>query len=246
MESSSSPTVVVTNQPVPADGWMKRPEVPTNCPRGLEYLTLMNQLIVYQKKSLLKIFAGCETRNKFTLVNSLGQIVYEAKEESDCLTRYCFGYIRPYEIEVKDTFGNEVIHVYRRLACDSCCFPCYLQKIEVSSPPGTIVGTIEQEWSIFIPKFRICDASGNVVLLLRGPCITSSCCCNDVVFKVLSSDGETEVGTISKQWSGIATELFTDADKFGISFPQDLDVRMKAVLIGSVFLINSMFFERRN
>jgi len=50
------------------------------------------------------------------------------------------------------------------------------------------------------------------------------------------------VGKISKQWSGLAREIFTDADFFGISFPLDLDVRMKAVLLGATFLIVSGLF----
>jgi len=54
---------------------------------------------------------------------------------------------------------------------------------------------------------------------------------------VLSSDGSRQVGVISKQWSGIAREAFTDADVFGISFPMDLDVKMKAVMLGACFLI---------
>lgn len=55
--------------------------------------------------------------------------------------------------------------------------------------------------------------------------------------QVLSRDESTVVGKISKQWSGLARELFTDADNFGISFPLDLDVRMKAVMMGACFLI---------
>lgn len=31
--------------------------------------------------------------------------------------------------------------------------------------------------------------------------------------------------------------MFTDADFFGINFPMDLDVRMKAVMLGACFLI---------
>lgn len=50
-----------------------------------------------------------------------------------------------------------------------------------------------------------------------------------------------EVGKISKQWSGLAREMFTDADFFGISFPMDLDVRMKAVMLGACFLIVRKF-----
>lgn len=45
------------------------------------------------------------------------------------------------------------------------------------------------------------------------------------------------MGKISKQWSGLARELFTDSDYFGIKFPMDLDVKMKAVMLGACMLI---------
>lgn len=53
----------------------------------------------------------------------------------------------------------------------------------------------------------------------------------------------TTIGNISKKWSGLATELFTDADFFGINFPIDLDPRIKAVLIGALMLIVSYLKE---
>ncbi len=34
--------------------------------------------------------------------------------------------------------------------------------------------------------------------------------------QVMSADGAQEVGKISKQWSGLAKEFFSDADNFGI------------------------------
>lgn len=61
--------------------------------------------------------------------------------------------------------------------------------------------------------------------------------------QIVTMNGD-EVGKISKQWSGLAREMFTDADFFGISFPMDLDVRMKAVMLGACFLIDAMFFEK--
>lgn len=85
--------------------------------------------------------------------------------------------------------------------------------------------------------------NGDTVFLIKGPLCTYSICGKDVEFKVFAMDG-TEVGKISKQWSGLARELFTDADFFGISFPLDLDVRMKAILMGACFLIDAMFFEK--
>lgn len=61
---------------------------------------------------------------------------------------------------------------------------------------------------------------------------------------MLSPDGSTQVGKISKQWTGLAKEAFTDADNFGITFPIDLDVKMKATLLGAVFLIVSIRWEK--
>ncbi|KAF6770018.1 hypothetical protein AHF37_11824 [Paragonimus kellicotti] len=52
-----------------------------------------------------------------------------------------------------------------------------------------------------------------------------------------------EVGRITKQWTNFIQEYFTDAENFGISFPMGLDVKIKATLLGAVFLIDFMFFE---
>ncbi|XP_030756136.1 phospholipid scramblase 2 isoform X2 [Sitophilus oryzae] len=222
---------------------MNMPQGIPNCPPGLEYLTMIDQLLVHQKVEVLEALTGFETKNKFTVKNSLGQKVYYAAEESDCLTRNCCGPLRPFDMQILDNFKNEIIHLHRPLACDSCCFPCCLQSMEVSSPPGTIVGTVEQEWSIFCPSFAVKNASGDTVLRIEGPFCTMSIC-GDVEFKIMSGDGSVQVGKISKQWSGVIREMFTDTDYFGITFPMDLDVRMKAVMLGACFLIDAMFFEK--
>lgn len=59
----------------------------------------------------------------------------------------------------------------------------------------------------------------------------------------MTNDGS-EIGKISKQWSGLVKEAFMDADNFGVQFPMDLDVKAKACLLGAVFLIDFMFFEK--
>ncbi|CAG9816667.1 unnamed protein product [Phaedon cochleariae] len=235
----------VTNQPMgqPNGGWMNMPQGIPSCPPGLEYLTMIDQLLVHQKVEILEALTGFETKNKFTVKNSLGQKVYYAVEDSDCLTRNCCGPLRPFDMKILDNYSHEVIHLQRPLACDSCCFPCCLQSMEVSSPPGTIVGTVEQEWSIFCPTFAIKNSSGDTVLRIEGPLCTWSIC-GDVEFKIMSGDGNVQVGKISKQWSGLVREMFTDTDYFGITFPMDLDVKMKAVMLGACFLIDAMFFEK--
>ena len=130
-------------------------------------------------------------------------------------------------------FPLQVIHLVRPLRCnDWCCF-CCLQEMEVQSPPGTTVGWIKQEFSFIYPKFSIQNANGDTILTIKGPCWTCKWC--DVEFQVctrcvcfnhfttycvppqvMSADGSQEVGKISKQWSGLAKEFFSDADNFGI------------------------------
>lgn len=216
----------------------------TNCPPGLEYLAELDQMLVKQKVELLEAFTGFETANKYKVKNSMGQQIYFAAEDTDCCSRNCCGPLRAFDMQILDNSQNEVIHLNRPLACTSCCFPCCLQSLEVSSPPGTVVGSIKQEWSIIKPKFTVRNASDDVILRIEGPCCTYSIC-GDVEFQVLSADGDVQVGKISKQWSGLAKETFTDTDNFGITFPRDLDVRMKATLLGAVFLIDFMFFEKQ-
>jgi hypothetical protein len=52
-------------------------------------------------------------------------------------------------------------------------------------------------------------------------------------------DEKHRVGTIRKKWSGFGQEFFTVSDLFGITFPRDLDVKIKAVLLGASLLIVS-------
>ena len=84
------------------------------------------------------------------------------------------------------------------------------------------------------------------MLQLTGSMAAICCrgCYGDIDFELTSPDG-VNVGKVSKQWGGIAKEYFTTADNFGIKFPMDLDVKVKAVVMGACFLIDFVFFEQQ-
>lgn len=90
------------------------------------YSARLSNVVMIQHK-LFVAFTGFETKNKFTVKNSLGQKVYYAVEDNDCLTRNCCGPLRPFDMKILDNYRTEVMHLHRPLACDSCCFPCCLQ-----------------------------------------------------------------------------------------------------------------------
>ena len=47
------------------------------------------------------------------MFNSLGQDVFFAKEDNDCCTRMCCGPGRPFEMNIVDNLGREIIHLGR-------------------------------------------------------------------------------------------------------------------------------------
>ena len=59
--------------------------------------------------------------------------------------------------------GPEVIHLSRPGPRDPCCFMglCFpascLHRLEVASPPGSLLGTVEQQWTFcgFYPTFLV-------------------------------------------------------------------------------------------
>uniref|UniRef100_A0A4W3H5B2 Phospholipid scramblase n=1 Tax=Callorhinchus milii TaxID=7868 RepID=A0A4W3H5B2_CALMI len=202
-----------------------------NCPPGLEYLL--------QVKENNPFLAGYETSNKYKVLNSLGQIVYLAAEESNLYSRQFFGPLRSFRIHILDHLGHEVIQLVRPFRCSGCC-GCCMQQMEVQAPPGTVVGYIFQTWHPCLPRFTIQNELKEPVLRIHGPCFVG---CSVVI----KSFDETEtIGKISKQFSGLLKEIHTDTDLFGIQFPIDLDVKMKAVMLGACLLIDYMFYEESN
>jgi len=238
----------VTGQPQPAITWMDRPTISGECPPGLEYLTQIDQLVVKQQVELLEVITGFETENKYRVFNSLGQQVYFASEESGCCSRQCCDGDRGFTMHITDNNNEEVMKIVREFKCcaDSCgwcaCVDCCACDIRVYDRQSNILGYVRQSQSAWKPKYEIRTPEQDVIGKITGPCCTCSCG-GDVPFPVLSPDETVEIGKISKQWTGWAKELFTDADTFSVTFPMDMDVRMKASFLAALFLIDFMYFE---
>ena len=110
----------------PSDDYYKAfpPRVRSGTP-GLEDLAMVDQLIINQKLEVLE-------ENKYTVLNTLGNEVFSAKEETHCCTRWCFRSFRTFKMNIQDTQGQEVLHLVRPLRCQGVIFPCCLQELEVT------------------------------------------------------------------------------------------------------------------
>ena len=60
--------------------WMQLSSPVPNCPPGLEYLAMVDQVLVHQLVEVFEVLTGWETANKYAVKNSLGQQCYFAVE----------------------------------------------------------------------------------------------------------------------------------------------------------------------
>lgn len=60
-----------------------------------------------------------------------------------------------------------------------------------------------------------------------------------LALQVSSPDGAANIGSIIRKWNGFLSTM-GNADHFEIHFPSDLDVKMKAMIFGTCFLIVSL------
>ncbi|XP_064642484.1 phospholipid scramblase 1-like isoform X2 [Lineus longissimus] len=232
--------------------WMPRPGGNCSIP-GLEYLQQVDQILIMQSFELLEIFTNWECKNKYRITNSMGQQVYFAQEESEVMQRQCCGPARGFTMHITDNMGQEVIRMVRPFKCCAgwqccaCCDGCSMD-IAIEAPPGQIVGYVAQECTCCDRRWSVMDAGKNKIFEIRGDCCVCQwiCCPKDIPFDILTNDGSGKVGSLAKQWGGMAREMFTNADNYCLSFPIDLDVKLKATLLGGAFLVDFMLFEGQN
>mmetsp|Transcript_42463 Transcript_42463/g.96668 ORF Transcript_42463/g.96668 Transcript_42463/m.96668 type:complete len:257 (+) Transcript_42463:95-865(+) len=232
---------------------------------GLDALAPHADFFVKQtRKGCVQEMMGCEAKTEFkiaTMGNQQADVLY-ALEESSFLQRFLISPIREWNMNVTQggaPGGPMIAQFFRPLRCGigpmKCC--CY-QEVMHKDALGVPIGSTTEGQYCFVPKFTITDAQGNPEYLLSQPtCVGGACVdifaeglCNcRVPFYVFPLTAEAvkgqEVGRIVKVWAGLGTELFSDADKFELVFPAGAKPDTKARLLGSLFLLNQLFFETK-
>jgi len=220
----------------------KAGQIPLGSPQSLHALASLDFLLVKKKIELMEAISGCETKNRYHIFNRSEQELFTAKEDTDWCTRQICGQARPVELPVMNSGGEQVLNISRPYRCQGCCFPCYLQMAEVSTG-GSQLGSVEQEWSFLLPNLVIKDEGGNPIFRLSLPnwCV----CCDDLLYKIYSEQDGSEVGGITRKWPGFCKQALTEACHYELYFPGDLDIKMKATLLGALFLVDFMYGEKQ-
>jgi uncharacterized protein YxjI len=202
---------------------------------SLDHLAAAHALIIKQKKEWGEILSGFETRNKYDIIDSLGNVLFQVEEESGSfatiITRLFLRAFRPFTMHIFSRDGIEIFRLKRP-------FRFFFYKLEICKPNGTLLGIIQRRFSLLRRIYSVQDPNGVDTFQLFGPIL------HPWTFHIRKNDEE--LGKITKKWSGLLKESFTTADNFGITFPQTLEVNQKAVFLGALFLIDFVHFERHN
>ncbi|KAL7487032.1 hypothetical protein ACHAW6_012628 [Cyclotella cf. meneghiniana] len=210
---------------------------------------------------------GCEAKGEFKFFKE-GQYPNEfatAIEDSGFCIRCCCAPCHPFKMTVAETGTNaELLSMDRPCACCvGACKCCCYQKMSVTSA-GQNIGSIEEQCFCCVPRFVAYGGDGEKLYKIHSPtCCCGMCidCCAEgnpcgkgcckVSFRIYpasqaKTDGDAPyLGVILKKPKSLATELFTSANAFDLTFPENASANQKALLVGSAIFFNVNFFERQ-
>ncbi len=198
--------------------------------------TLKNfdKLLVHQKFEMGEWF-GFETRNKYQILDQNLQVLGFAAEQGkgflNLIFRQFLGHWRTYEIY----FFDEMRQV--RLVAKHP-FRWYYQRLEVEDNFGKRLGIIQKKFSIFHKAFQVIAPNERVLFEVKSPLWR--------IWTFIFRRQEQEKATVSKRWTGLLAEAFTDKDKFLIEFsdPTLTDQERNLLLVATLY-IDLQYFEKK-
>jgi hypothetical protein len=198
---------------------------------AMERLTSTRALLIHQQKEWGEIFTGFEVANRYVLHEENGDpILWAAEVGGNWFIRQFLRQMRPFTIHLVDGNQQQVLEFRRP-------WRWFFHEVSIYDAEGRLLGTVRRRWSWLRRVFDVQDAAGNVIYELFGPLL------HPWTFHI-RRDAQ-ELGRITKNWSGMLTEMFTRADKFGIVYPETADAAQRAILLGAVFLIDFAYFEKK-
>jgi uncharacterized protein YxjI len=192
------------------------------------------KVLVHQKFELGELI-GFETRNKYEILDQNLQLIGFAAEQGKggfkLLLRQFLGHWRTFEI----LFFNEkrqpllkAIHPFR----------WYFERLDVEDMQKRPLGSIEKRFSLFHKCFDVIGNDGRVLFEVRSPIWK--------IWTFVFRRGFQEKAVVSKKWSGLLSESFTDKDKFLVDFqdPSLSDQERNLLLVAAVY-IDLIYFEKK-
>lgn len=248
-------------EPVEAEKWVPHQQTIEGVPQGMQYLSKVEAPVIKRLYGELpdEVVVPYEITGAYKIMNKFGKrsVYYAFEEVGGCCKPSCSRRGRRFQYHITTRSGDDVFILERPCPCCQgcmCCFDCSCSNdvLRVSDGNGKMLGTVVNKCGVCKPRYRILNSEKELLYELVGQCTFLKCgeCKPSKDFKIKTvakgSDAmNRQLGTISKQFLAADQSNSSDEDSrvFGLSLPGDMDVRMKAVLIGASFLLNVMYYD---
>ncbi|HOD81802.1 MAG: Scramblase [Planctomycetes bacterium ADurb.Bin126] len=114
-------------------------------------------------------------------------------------------------------------------------FTLFRSKVRVQDADGQEIGFFRQKLLTIGGAFNVFDTFGQQVAQIKGDWKGWN-------FKFLDAAGN-EIGTVTKQWAGLAKEMFTSADNYVINVAPGQDPKAMNLLIAAGIAIDTIYKE---
>lgn len=197
-------------------------------------LMIENAVRIRQRHELIELI-GFETRNKYEILSSSGEVLGFAAEQQKgllgMLMRQFLGHWRRFDLHIFDR-NRQPLYVAKHP------WRIFFQRLELFSADGRLVGAVQRRWALFHKHFDIEDERGQVLMQVRSP-----------FWRIWTFRFERhgrEVAKLEKRWGGLIKEVFTDTDTFQISWTDPaLTLPQRALIVAAGLYIDLLYFERK-
>lgn len=200
----------------------------SNVPPGLKCLLPLDRLRI----DVAEYDPGVPTKYQltrgyrcYTIQNSTGQTIFDAHEDPEAGGhRIKF---MPLRCFVLDGTKQQIMTIVRFPACG--VHFCQL-KGEVTGPSGTPIGYLLVKLQCCCGSIYVEDGRHQLIMCIDIPFRNFLCAtCAEVAFPIYTSDRNYKMGEIVRA---------RGAARYEVSFPIDLEARMKAVLLGATLFMD--------
>ncbi len=162
---------------------------------------------------------------------TIGKIVQKVSGFHKFLRLFLSKAMLPFHLDIIDNNEQVLVSIKRG-------WTFWMSKVTIEDANGLLLGTITQKFKLFKPTFRIFDAGGSEIGLIKGDWKAWN-------FEITDQQGNV-IGTINKKWAGAMKELFTSADKYRVSVvPEYAEDTNKINIVSTAIIVDMILKESK-
>lgn len=210
----------------------------------LDFLNSVSSVRVQQNEGLFRIITGWQTRNRYVVLDPLGQtIAYIAERDGGflgTLSRQFLGPRRSLTIDVFNLEGQVIAQIKRP-------WFWFLSELTAYSPMNSVLGAVNHRFTFFKPRYELRDSTGRTFSYLEssvfgGETLVDSLAGNRK-FTAVSPTGSTTGGSITRVWKGLLNRSLTSEDCYQVEFSPEWTSEQKLLVLGAAISIDLDFYE---